>query len=206
MSLVDPSIVTDPLIIDQAKRTYYRLHGKEVVAARGRGRPKVYRNPEFYDVDTKTDAAALYCVYGDFKEVFKITGIPEKTLRSWKEEPWWYEIQKQVFVEQNEKLAARLSNTLNKTIDELNERLEHGDYTYNPKTGEVTRKPIEAKVIASVFDSLAHQRRITRGEPTTISQKNLGTEDRLKRLEAAFTQFAEQKLIEGEAIDVTHSA
>ena len=200
MSLVDPTIVTDPAIIDQAKRTYYRLNGKEVVAKRERGRPKVYRNPEFYDIETKTDAAALYCVYGDVKEVFKITGIPEKTLKAWKEEPWWFEVQKQIFVEQNEKLAARLSQTLNKTIDELNERLEHGDYTYNPKTGEVTRKPIEAKTIASIFDSLSHQRRITRGEPTSIALK-VGVDDRLKRLEESFIRFAETKLIEGEVID-----
>lgn len=188
-------------MIDQAKRTYYFLNQKEIVASpRGRGRPKVYRNPEYFDLETKTNAAALYCVYGDTKEVAKIAQIDEKFIKLWKQEPWWFEIQKQVFIEQNEKLAAQLSTTLNKTIDAINDRLENGDYTYNPKTGNVTRKPMEAKVVASIFDSLSHQRRITRGEPTNIQAK-VGTEDRLKRLEEAFIKFAEQKVIEGEVIE-----
>lgn len=199
MALVSPDIVTDPTLIDQAKRTYYKYNGKEIVAARGRGRPKVYRNPAFYDMDRKTEAATLYCVYGNVKEVAKILDLPEKVLKEWKQEPWWFEIQKQVFIEQNEELAAKLSTTLAKTIDEINERLENGDYTYNPKTGNVTRKPMEAKVVAGIFDSLAHQRRLTRGEPTQLTAK-VGVDDRLKRLEESFIKFAEHKIVEGEVI------
>lgn len=200
MAFIPTGKVTDPQKVDQAKRTYYHLNGKEIVAARKVGRPKVYRNPEFFDMDTKTEAAALYCVYGDAKEVAKILLIPEKKIKEWKNEPWWFEVQKQIFVEQNEKLAAKLSSTLDRTIEELGDRLDHGDYTYNPKTGEVTRKPIEAKVVASIFDSLSHQRRITRGEPTSISQK-VGVDDRLNRLEQAFLNFAAIKTIEGEVVD-----
>mgnify|MGYP003393443050 FL=1 len=200
MALITKTVVTDPLMIDQAKRTYYSLHNKEIVASRPRGRPKTFRNPSFQTLEVKTDAAALYCVYGDTKEVARITGLDEKLIKQWKTEPWWFEVQKQVFVEQNEKLASQLSATLTKTIEDINDRLENGDYTYNPKTGEVTRKPVEAKVVISIFDSLAHQRRITRGEPTSISQK-VGVDDRLKRLEEAFINFASVKTIEGEVVD-----
>lgn len=200
MAFIPTDKVTDPLIVDQAKRTYYKLNGKEIVAARKVGRPKLYRNPEFFDMDTKTEAAALYCVYGDAKEVARILEIPEKNIKEWKQEPWWFEIQKQIFVEQNEKLAAQLSSTLDRTIEEIKDRLDYGDYTYNPKTGEVTRKPVEAKVVASIFDSLSHQRRITRGEPTNITVK-IGVDDRLKRLEDAFVNFAATKIIEGEVIN-----
>lgn len=201
MALISKTVVTDPHIVDQAKRTYYQLHGKEIVAARPRGRPKTFRNPTYQTLEVKTDAAALYCVYGDTKEVARITGLDEKLIKQWKTEPWWFEVQKQVFVEQNEKLASQLSITLTKTIEDLNERLTNGDYTYNPKTGEVTRKPVEAKVVISIFDSLAHQRRITRGEPTSITMKT-GVDDRLKRLEEAFVNFASTKIVEGEVIDV----
>ena len=200
MAFIHTDKVTDPNKVDQAKRTYYMFKGKEIVAARKVGRPKVYRNPEFFDMDTKTEAAALYCVYGDAKEVAKILLIPEKVIKQWKQEPWWFEVQKQIFVEQNEKLAAKLSATLDRTIEEIQDRLDHGDYTYNPKTGEVTRKPIEAKVVASIFDSLSHQRRLTRGEPTSLAAK-VGVDDRLKRLEEAFINFAHSKTIEGEVVN-----
>ena len=190
-----------PPCTPESKKTKYFYQGKEIVGIRKQGKPKVYRNPLFYDQPTKVDAATLYCVYGDTAEVSRLTDVPEKVIKQWKLEPWWFEVQKQVYVEQNEKLAAQLSTTLTKTMEELNERLTYGDYTYNPKTGEVTRKPIEARVVVSIFDSLAHQRRITRGEPTNISAK-VGVDDRLKRLEDAFVKFASVKTIEGEAIEV----
>jgi hypothetical protein len=189
-----------PPCTPEAKKTKYFYEGKEIVGIRKQGKPKIYRNPLFFDQATKVDAATLYCVYGDVTEVSRLTDVPEKTLKEWKQEPWWFEVQKQVYVEQNEKLASQLSTTLTKTIEDLNERLTNGDYTYNPKTGEVTRKPIEARVVISIFDSLAHQRRITRGEPTNISAK-VGVDDRLKRLEEAFINFASVKTIEGEVIN-----
>jgi hypothetical protein len=201
MALFSKEAVTDPQIVDQAKRTYYQLHGKEIVAIRPRGRPKTFSNPEFQTMEVKTDAAALYCVYGSTKEVAKILHLEESLIKQWKTEPWWFEIQKQVFVEQNEKLASQLSQTLDKTMTELSDRLENGDYTYNPKTGDVTRKPIEAKVIISIFDSLAHQRRVTRGEPTSISAK-IGVDDRLRLLQDAFIKFSQSKDITADAVVV----
>lgn len=189
-----------PPATPEEKKTKYFYKGMEVVAIRKQGKPKKYRNPNFYDQEKKLEAATLYCVYGDAKEVSRLTDVPEKVIKEWKQEPWWYEIQKEVYVEQNENLAAKLSKTLAKTIDELNDRLENGDQTYNPKTGEVTRKPIEARVVVSIFDSLAHQRRITRGEPTNITAK-VGVDDRLKRLEEAFINFSSVKTIEGEVVD-----
>lgn len=178
--------------------TGYTYEGKEIVAVKPSGRPPTYRNPSYYDIEKKTDAATLYCVYGSFEEVAKLTDVPIPTLRLWRQEPWWVEIQKQIFQEQNEKLSGQISRVLNTTIENLEDRLLHGDTTYNPKTGEITRKPIEAKVLASLFESLSHQRRITRGEPTAISAK-IGVSDRLNQLEEAFIRFAQSKTIEGDS-------
>ena len=171
------------------KYTGYTYEGKEIVAIKHNGRPKRYNNPAFFDQERKIEAATLYCVYGDFEEVSKLAEVPIPVLRQWRNEPWWVEIQRTIFTEQNDKLSSRISTVLTKAIDEIADRLDHGDTTYNPKTGEITRKPIEAKVLASLFESLSHQRRITRGEPTAISAR-IGVDDRLNKLEAAFIRFA----------------
>ena len=182
---------TVPHTIDREDvATGYVYEGKEILAMRtGPGRPPRVRNPDYYSQDQKTDAATLYCVYGDLNEVCRFTDVPVNILRMWKEEPWWIEVQKQVFVEQNDRLSARISGVLDKAIDQIADRLDNGDTTYNPKTGEVTRKPVEAKVLASLFDTLSHQRRVTRGEPTAITAK-LGTDNRLEKLEQAFIRFS----------------
>lgn len=181
--------------------TGYIFEGKEITTVKKPGRPPKIRNPDFYPQQRKTDAATLYCVYGDLAEVNKFTDVPIKVLQAWRNEPWWVEIQKQVYVQQNDKLSARISSVLDKAIDQLADRLDNGDQTYNPKTGEISRKPIEAKVLASMFETLSHQRRITRGEPTAITAR-IGVADRLNKLEEAFIRFAKAKQIEhGEIVD-----
>ena len=184
-------------------KTGYFYEGSEIVTIRKQGAPRNYRSPTYFDQERKVDAATLYCVYGDFAEVSKLTDVPIKYLQQWKSEPWWAEVQKQIFDEQNSHLSARISAVLDKAIVQIADRLDNGDQTYNPKTGEITRKPIEAKTLASLFDSLSHQRRITRGEPTAISTR-IGVDDRLVKLEEAFRRFAQVRTVEGEVIGNTH--
>jgi signal recognition particle subunit SEC65 len=193
------SLTKDSQSLPSKEWSGYEYEGKEVVTLGQRGRPPRYnKNPNYYSLEEKTNAATLYCVYGDLQEVAKITGLPIPVIRDWKNEPWWTEIQKQVFVEQNEKLSSQISTVLGKAIEQITDRLDHGDQTYNPKTGQITRKPIEARVLAGLFDSLAHQRRVTRGEPTSITAKVM-VDDRLKQLEEAFIRFSSAKDITNEA-------
>jgi len=179
-------------------RTGYFLDGKEIITGRKRGCPPSYiRNPKFYPQVTKVDAATLYAVYGDIKQVSELAKVPESVIRGWKQEPWWIELQKQVYSEQNEKLAARISRVLDKTITHLEDRLENGDEVLNVRTGEIISKKVDASVLAKMFENMAHQRRITRGEPTSISAK-IGVQDRLSELEKAFIRFANAKELKDE--------
>lgn len=176
----------------------YFYKGQEIITGRKAGRPPTYiRNPKYYSQESKIDAATLYAVYGDTKQVSELANVPESIIRGWKQEPWWIEVQKQVYTEQNEKLAGRISQVLDTTITQLEERLEKGDQKINTKTGEIVSLKVEAGVLAKMFENLAHQRRITRGEPTSISAK-IGIDDRLKGLEKAFLRFAQARDITNE--------
>jgi len=193
-------------LVGEEKRTGYFHEGKEIIAGRKKGRPPSYiRNPKFYPQETKVDAATLYAVYGDIKQVSELANVPESVIRGWKQEPWWIELQKQVYIEQNEKLAARISSVLDKTITHLEDRLEHGDEVLNQRTGEVVTKKVDASVLAKMFENMAHQRRITRGEPTSISAK-IGVDDRLRNLEQAFIRFSQARTItEDEVEELTNA-
>jgi len=186
--------------VGEEKQSGYFIDGKEVILGRRRGRPPVREkrtNPGWYSQDRKVEACTLYAVYGDVTEVHRLTDIPEATIRAWKQEPWWIEIIKQIYIEQNEGLGTRIHNTLDKTLELLADRLENGDAIYDSRRGEVVRKPMDAKVLAILFDNLSVQRRLNRGEPTSISQK-IGTEDRLETLKKEFEKFSKSKTIEGE--------
>jgi hypothetical protein len=189
------------------KGSGYFLNGEEIITGRRRGRPvkAKHHNPEWFPQQTKIDACTLYCVYGDFDKVSELTKVPSTTLRSWHQEPWWVEIQKQVYVEQNENLSSRISIVLDKSIEEISDRLENGDYFFDRKAGTLRRKPVDTKTLALLFDNLATKRQLVRGEPTSISAK-IGVEDRLAQLADSFEKFAKSRLIEDgvviqEAID-----
>jgi hypothetical protein len=174
----------------------YFLDGKEIGLTPRRGRPlkAEHHNPSWFPQQTKIDACTLYCVYGDIDEVSKLTKVPPKYIREWKEEPWWNEIQKKVFVEQNEKLGSRISSVLDSSLSHIEERLENGDYLWDVRKSKLVRKPIDTKVLSNLFNNLVTRRQLIRGEPTSITTK-LGVDDRLNHLAEQFKKFALAKEI-----------
>lgn len=180
----------------------YKLDDKEIILGKKRGPGFKFSNPDYYNLEQKTDACALYCVYGDVDQVSEMTGIPVKFLRLWKDEPWWLEIQKKVFVEQNEKLAGRITGVLDKSLDHLVDRLDNGDYLWDVRKSKLVRKPVDTKVLATVFNTLVTRRQLIRGEPTSISAA-LGVDDRLKMLADQFEKFAAAKEVEHSPLPIT---
>ena len=184
-----------PIDTSEDKISGYKLDDHEIILGRKRGPGFKFSNPDYYNLEQKTDACTLYCVYGDVEQVSEMTGIPPKFIRLWKDEPWWGEIQKKVFVEQNEKLASRISGVLDKSLDHLVERLDNGDYIWDVRNSKFERKPVDTKVLATLFNNLVHRRQLVRGEPTSITT-SLTVEDRLKQLSKEFTKFAAAKEVE----------
>lgn len=176
---------------------------KEVILGKKRGRPptRQKKNPNWFSMDRKVEACTLYAVYGNVEEVEKITKIPANHIRAWKQESWWIDLTRQIYVEQNENLGANINKILDKTLVHLSDRLENGDYLYDQKTGDFKRKPVDTKVLTMLFDNLAVQRRLNRGEPTSIS-KAIGVDERLKTLQDQFEKFSKSKEIEGESVVV----
>ena len=183
--------------VSKEKGSGYMLDGQEISLTPRRGRPLKAKHhaPEWWPQQTKVDACTFYCVYGDFDKVSELTKVPAYILRSWHQEPWWVEIQKKVYVEQNENLSARINEVLDKSLIEIKDRLENGDMFFDRKAGEFRRKPVETKTLAILFDNLTTKRQLVRGEPTSISAK-IGVEDRLEQLKESFEKFAKSRLIE----------
>lgn len=177
--------------------TGYFLDGKEIILGKRQGKPlkEARHNPTWFPQQTKVDACTMYCVYGDFDQVSALTKVPADILRVWHQEPWWVEIQKAVYVEQNENLSSRINMVLDKSLAEISERLELGDVFYESKTGEFKRKPVDTKTLAILFDNLTTKRQLVRGQPTSISAK-IGIDERLNKLAESFEKFAASKLIE----------
>lgn len=194
---------TLPKDTNEEKVTDYTFNGKPIVLTKQRGRPLYPRAPaSFISQEKKLECCTLYCVYGDVEQVEKLTGIDARSIRAMKEEPWWAEIQKQVYLEQNEKLASKINTTLDIALVEINERLTNGDFIFDQKNACLLRKPIDAKVLVNMFDSLSHRRSQVRKD-TIVEGKKIEEVDRLTELRKAFEELAKNtlaKTIEGEVV------
>jgi transposase-like protein len=150
----------------------------------------------------KLRAVSTYAVAGNSRRVAEITGIPEGTIRSWKSTDWWHEAMQKIVVEQDDELGTKLTNLVNKAVDEVNDRLENGNYVYNPKLDKLIRKPVDAKELAIVTAISIDKRQLLRGLPTSRTE-SVSQTDRLSKLQEQFKQFVtakEVKQVDGELI------
>jgi len=196
-------------ITPEKQKSGYKLDGKEITTGGKRGRPRVFRNPEFYPQEKKIEACALYTVIGDLVRVAEKTHVPEKVLRQWKEETWWGDVARKIMVEQNEGLLSTVNRTIDRAVNEMLDRIDKGDYgkpvvvrdSEGNEIVEHTRTPIKARDLAQIFHTLAHEKQLLEGKATTITGSST-TEEKLALLQKHFKAFSLGKVVDGELREI----
>ena len=101
---------------------------------------------ETYSPDDIRKAAQFYAVIGNFHKVSRQTGIPISTLFYWRDNKGeWVETYNQVRTEKRDELDAHLGEVLDMSMEELVDRLQHGDEFYDAKEGRYYRKKVGAE-------------------------------------------------------------
>lgn len=140
----------------------------------------------------KLETVTTYLVLGKVPLVSASTGVPEGTVRRWMIEPWWKEMVAQVQQDSDQELDSRLANHLTKVLDLVQDRLDNGDFMYDPKRGEFVRKPVALKDGWKVGREMVDVRMMLRKQkPEQVSQE--GVADILKGLAKEFAQMARTK-------------
>jgi hypothetical protein len=155
-----------------------------------RGR-KAGRRYHYTDKD-KLNAVCVFAVAGNSRRVAELTKIPEATIRAWKQTEWWNDAMSRIITEQDEELNTKLTKLVDKAVEAVNDRLENGNYIYNPKLDKLVRKPVDAKELAIVTAISIDKRQLLRGQPTSRIE-NISQDERLKKLSDQFKKFAEAK-------------
>lgn len=129
-------------------------------------------------------------------------GIPEVTARKWKASDWWKQIVEDLRQEENISLDAKLSKVVQKSVEQLLDRVEGGDYQYDQKTGQLVRKPISARDAAKITNEMLERRDILQGKKEQVSDSTKKVEDRLLKLADEFARFARAKVVQEEPITI----
>lgn len=155
----------------------------------------------FYSDAKKVEVVTTYLVLGKAPLVEAATGVPRGTIRTWKMQPWWKEMEAEIRSEEDMELDSKLSKIVDRTLDAVVDRIEHGDYILDSRTGSVKRVPVKMKDAHKVSIDLIDKRNLLRGKPTSRVEK-IGVEDTMLKLAEQFKDWAklikrEEKVIEG---------
>lgn len=186
----DTSVLPDKIVVSE------KLLKKKPGRPRYRDMAKNKKHGWYSDAK-KLEVACVFAVTPNSRRVSELTNIPEATIRTWKQTEWWQEIMSRIHNEQNEELDAKLTQLVDKAVDQINDRLSDGDYVYNTKEDKLVRKPVTAKDLAIVTAITLDKRQLLRGQPTSRVEK-VSENEKLSRLAEEFKKFSQAKTIENQ--------
>jgi hypothetical protein len=94
--------------------------------------------------------------------------VPYDTALSWKKKNWWYDISEDILQNHKEDLLAKQRAILERTYNELGDRLENGDEFFYPDSGHV-RVKVKANHLATIADTTLKANQLLQGKATQIS-------------------------------------
>lgn len=148
----------------------------------------------------KIEVATAHCMGLKAPMIEAATGVPKQTIRHWRLQDWFKDLISEIQREEDNEVDAKFTRIVNKSLDAIIDRLENGDFMFNSKENKFVRKPLVARDINRIADTMFDKRNLIRGKPTSISAKQEQITDRLSKLALEFERFVKAKEIKGEVI------
>lgn len=155
---------------------------------------------KYYTDKQKLEAVKLYLITGNISATAAALNITRQTVQAWVHTQWFKDLAKQIKNEGRIALSHKMRTIAEKAMDISLDRLEKGDWIYDQKTGELSRKPVnlrDAHKVATEFLNKSQQ--LDEKEDRNESDDQIA--GRLDVLANAFAQFA-RKTTKIEVLDV----
>lgn len=163
-------------------------HRKDVPSKPKRGKD-VTTNRQWSD-SQKLEAVTTYLALGNLALSSRVLGIPEMTLREWKNKEWWKEVEGELKVQDDIQLSSRLKRIIESTITATEDRLANGDWIFNSQSGTLMRKPVPLRDVHRVtMDMLDKRESIANKQPVSANLEQI--DEKLKRLAEKFDEIAQ---------------
>lgn len=147
----------------------------------------------------KVEAVTTYLLLGSIAKTAAVLKIPEGTMAHWTRTPWWKETVADLQLQDELEMSTRLKRIVSKSLELVEDRFENGDYVYDQKTGEMRRKPVNAKDAAKIGIDYDNRRDTILKRQTPQDSPEL-IEDKLNKLAAKFAAIVNGKKTPDEEI------
>ena len=151
-----------------------------------------------YTMQKKIKVVTQVLATGNMRLVADLEGVSHSVIRHWKTQPWWKELSDEIKASQKLAIDSKLTRIVNKALDTMEDRLDKGDYIYNQKTGEISRKPVSLKEARGAANDLLQRQAII--EKLNLEERNTqmkqSVNDQLEMLKQQFASFQTGRTIE----------
>jgi len=110
--------------------------------------------PSRYTWEEKAEAAKLYMLSGNMRIVAENTGVHYDTLCDWKKSDWWPTLIDELKMAKKAKSGKKIEKILEYSLEEIEDRIQNGDYVLNNKTGEIERRKVSMRDLANMTNQL----------------------------------------------------
>ena len=147
----------------------------------------------------KLEAVQAYLMLGTIKLTSAATEIPEKTLISWRNSPWWQEIVDELRLQDKLQLSSKLKKIVEKSLEGVEDRIENGDFHFD-MNGKLKRKPVSLKDLQRVSLEMINKKEdILATEKVVMSDAKV--DEKLKTLAEKFAAYAKRAIKQTDATD-----
>ena len=147
-------------------------------------------NDGWWPEKKKLEVVKTFLTTGNLALSAKMNNVPDATVRKWKSSEWWRETVESLQQEDNIQLSKKLSDIIAKSLEAVNDRLDNGEFMYDPKTSQLKRVPVKLRDIHKVSTDLMDRKAILQKTQVTHKANDEKSDDRLLKLAEAFAQFA----------------
>ena len=161
-----------------------------------------------YSPKQRLEVVTAYLMLGKVSLAAAATGIPEETIHRWKTTDWFKAMVAEVRSSSNVEVSGRLRQVINKSLNVIEDRLENGDFQFNPKTGKFVRRPVGAKVAGDIMTKALDKQILIDKIESSPQADQAKIEDRLKAIQEKLlevSRFNNAKTINGESSHVQES-
>ena len=138
--------------------------------------------------EVKNKALALRSQGLTYKSIAAELGVPFDTISNWKETDWWKDGLRDIRNEDYTRLDKKLTDMLESTMLELQDRIKNGDSVYDPRTGKIKRVPVKMRDLNTAMNAAIEKRQLIRNLPSKIVE-NVSHTAQLANLAQEFAKF-----------------
>jgi len=159
---------------------------KEVVPHK-RGKTTGMHN---YKDTAKVDLLKLYLATGNLAASAAAMKVPEATARNWKASDWWKQLEAELRAQEDLQLSSKLKNIAEKSLAVLVDRLDQGDFRYDPKTKSLVRIPVSLKDANKVANDMIDRSQVLDNKRVETPEEQQTIHQKLDTIAARFQELA----------------